>query len=120
MYHKVKNTLVGLGVVAAMILGGALVSEPVPAKTIGPSLALEAHQARIAAAIVEAAISIALAEGSEKSNDELSVDPAAVGHSDAQQAVEQDRKAKSSSRLRLELGMPYYSFGAMLPRRRES
>lgn len=31
MYHKIKNTLAGLGFVAAFVAGGLLFSEPVPA-----------------------------------------------------------------------------------------
>lgn len=115
MYYKVKNTLVGLGAVAAIILGGALVSEPVPAKTADSRLSTETVHTEVAFAIAQAAVSIAQAAVMA----ELAADATTAR---TEKAPEPERKpeTRSSSRLRLELGMPYYSFGAVLPRRRES
>lgn len=116
MYHKVKNTLVGLGAVAAIFGGGALVGEPVPAKTMDSSLSTEAMHAAVAFAIAQAAVSIAQAEVMA----ELAADAATPARAEKEREPEPKPETNSSSRLRLELSMPYYSFGAVLPRRRES
>ena len=85
MYHKVKNTLAGLGMVALFVAGGLFFSEPVPAGStpVAPA-SLPAVQARVA----DQALVLVL--------------------------------ARTRSQLRLQAGMPYYSFGALLPRREES
>lgn len=114
MYHKVKNTLVGLSAVAAIIAGGALVSEPVPAKTVDARYSTETVHTEVAFAIAQAAVSIAQAAVMA----ELAAD--ATANAEKEREPERKPETKSSSRLRLELGMPYYSFGAVLPRRRES
>lgn len=116
MYHKVKNTLVGLGAVAAIILGGALVSEPVPAKTADAGLSTETMHTEVAFAITQTAVSIAHAAVMA----ELAADATTTARTEKAPEPERKPETKSSSRLRLELGMPYYSFGAVLPRRRES
>lgn len=115
MYHKVKNTLIGLGAVAAIILGGALFSEPVPAKTADARLSTEIMHTEVAFSIAQAAVSIAQAAVMA----ELAAD-ATTARAEKEREPERKPETKSSSRLRLELGMPYYSFGAVLPRRRES
>lgn len=110
MYHKVKNTLVGLSMVAAFMVGGLVLGEPVtPAQ---PTQARDAMPAEIAVAIglLQIAAAIAAAESAPAGNE---LDEAAL-------RAARDARAKASARLRLELGMPYYSFGAMLPRRGES
>jgi hypothetical protein len=56
MYHKVKNTLAGLGFVAAFVAGGLLFSEPVPARG-GNALPV---QAPAPSAHAEAALALAL------------------------------------------------------------
>ena len=56
MYHKVKNTLAGLGFVAAFVAGGLLFSEPVPARG-GTQLPV---QVPAAAAHAEATLAMAL------------------------------------------------------------
>lgn len=84
MYHKAKNTLAGLGMVALFVAGGLLFSEPVPAEgpaQVVPAPAVEAEAADRALALV---------------------------------------LARTGSQLRLQSGMPYYSFGALIPRRQES
>ena len=83
MYHKVKNTLAGLGMVALFVAGGLLFSEPVPAGANRAPTALPAVQAQADEALV-----LVL--------------------------------ARTRSQLRLQSGMPYYSFGALIPRRQES
>ena len=57
MYHKVKNTLAGLGFVAAFIAGGLLFSEPVPARggnalPVHVPAATAQAEARVAVAMV--------------------------------------------------------------------
>ena len=55
MYHKIKNTLAGLGFVAAFVAGGLLFSEPVPATSRGlapiPAPAAATAQAETALAM---------------------------------------------------------------------
>ncbi len=116
MYHKVKNTLVGLGAVAAIIAGSALVSEPVPAKTVDARFSTETVHTEVAFAIAQAAVSIAQAAVMA----DLAADATTTASTEKQREPERKPETKSSSRLRLELGMPYYSFGTVLPRRRES
>ena len=58
MYHKVKNTLAGLGFVAAFVAGGLLFSEPVPGRD-GTPMQLPV-QAPAATAQAEAALAMAL------------------------------------------------------------
>ena len=84
MYHKVKNTLAGLGMVALFVAGGLLFSEPVPAG--GPAQFVPAPAVQADAA--DKALVVVL--------------------------------ARTGSQLRLQTGMPYYSFGALIPRRQES
>jgi hypothetical protein len=108
MYHKMKNTLAGLGIVAAFFTGGLLMSEPVPAEVAAPQI--EAPEAALALAVVKLALDLSQSQA-------LSTVQA--------EAAEAAHKAKAearqrASRVRLELGMPYYSFGTALPRRRES
>lgn len=83
MYHKVKNTLAGLGMAALFVAGGLFFSEPVPARPEGgqvaPALQAEAAEKALAVVLV-----------------------------------------RTGSQLRLQSGMPYYSFGALIPRRQES
>ena len=104
MYHKVKNTLAGLGMVAVFIAGGLFFSEPVPAETAPrvpvPAVAAQDPELALAIALVRTALTVAEHEML------------------AAQAAE--RRARRGSQLRLQSGMPYYSFGAMLPRRGES
>jgi hypothetical protein len=107
MYHKVKNTLVGLSMVAAFMVGGAVLGEPVPSAQPAPARSTEVA---IAIALLQVAAAIATADSA----------PAAAQLDDAALRAARDARAKASARLRLELGMPYYSFGAMLPRRGES
>lgn len=109
MYHKVKNTLVGLSIVAAFMVGGLLLGEPVPAQPEHTQRA-PAPEAALAVAMLQVAAAIAATESA----------PAAAQLDSAALRAARDARAKASARLRLELGMPYYSFGAMLPRRRES
>ena len=111
MYHKMKSTLAGLSFVVAFIAGGMLLSEPVPAKPTAAPLSAEAQEAAIALAAVKAAIRIAEAGLA-----------AQAAHEAEAQAAEAARHAakRLPSRSRLELSMPFYSFGAILPRRRES
>ena len=84
MYHKAKNTLAGLGMVALFVAGGLLFSEPVPAG--GPAQFVPAPAVQADAA--DKALVVVL--------------------------------ARTGSQLRLQTGMPYYSFGALIPRRQES
>ena len=84
MYHKVKNTLAGLGMAALFVAGGLFFSEPVPARPDGG----QAAPAPIQAEATEKALVVAL--------------------------------VRTGSQLRLQAGMPYYSFGALIPRRQES
>lgn len=106
MYHKVKNTLAGLAMSAAFMLGGMLLSEPVPAEMARPAAAAETQEAALAQAVLLAAVSLATNADSRPATQTVADEAAA--------------RARTKSRLRLELGMPYYSFGAMLPRRGES
>jgi hypothetical protein len=83
MYHKVKNTLAGLSMVALFIGGGLLFSEPVaggPARDLAPA--------------------------------------AAPARADGEQLLVV--LARAGSQVRLQAGIPYYSFGALIPRRQES
>jgi hypothetical protein len=115
MYHKVKNTLAGLVVVAAFTIGGVALGEPVPAKAPQSGLSIEASQAALALTLVHAAISLAQAEAMAE------IAAEAQGTGATPESLEAPKaKSRPASRQRLELGMPYYSFGAMLPRRRES
>ena len=82
MYHKLKNTLAGLGMVAIFVAGGLFFSEPVPAsRNPGHLPALQAQAADKALVLV---------------------------------------LARTRSQLHLQAGMPYYAFGALMPRRQES
>jgi hypothetical protein len=110
MYHKVKNTLVGLSMVAAFMVGGLVLGEPVT-----PPQPIQAHSAMspevaVAVGLLQIVAAIAAAESA----------PATTELDDAALRAARDARARASARLRLELGMPYYSFGAMLPRRGES
>lgn len=111
MYHKVRNTLTGLAIVFAIFSGGVLLSEPVPAKPVAQPMSAEAQQAAATLALIQAAVNIAQAGLAAQAAEEAEA-----------KATEAARHAppRSPSRLRLELGMPFYSFGAVLPRRRES
>lgn len=106
MYHKIKNTLAGLTFVAAFVAGGLLLSDPLPAAAAPAPAMLAADSQDVL--VARAVAIVLLAAGHEL----------AVRDDEAERA-ERARKLRSS-RLRLELGMPYYSFGAMLPRRGES
>jgi hypothetical protein len=110
MYHKVKNTLVGLSMVAAFMVGGAVLGEPVPTVPPAQARSAAAPEVAFAIALLQVAAAVVAAESA----------PAAAQLDDAALRAARDARAKASARLRLELGMPYYSFGAMLPRRRES
>jgi hypothetical protein len=111
MYHKMKNTLMGLAAVAAFVVGGVLFSEPAPAGIAQTPRSAESSQLELAFAVATLAMNLARAEA---------VADAASG--DALQAAQRARaEAKArATRVKLELGMPYYSFGAVLPRRAES
>lgn len=104
MYHKMKNTLAGLGFVAAFVAGGLLFADPVPGAAPHanplPAPTTEAPESALAMAIMRTALSVAQQEIL------------------AAQAAQ--RRARRGSQLRLQAGMPYYSFGALLPRRQES
>jgi hypothetical protein len=118
MYHKVKNTLAGLGMVVAFVTGGLFFSEPVPAENVrpmGPTVSSDHQEAALALALVKAAVVIAQAELAE----EMAESDATVEAIEA--AIEPAAAAtRRGSQLRMQVGMPYYSFGALLPRRRES
>jgi hypothetical protein len=117
MYHKVKNTLAGLGMVVAFVTGGLFFSEPVPAENVrpmGPTVSSD-QEAALALALVKAAVVIAQAGLAE----EMAESDATVEAIEA--AIEPAAAAtRRGSQLRMQVGMPYYSFGALLPRRRES
>jgi hypothetical protein len=106
MYLKMKNTLAGLSMVAAFMLGSVLISEPVPAEASRPQATTQTEPLDLALAVMRHALTTAEAEARAQAEDT------------AEQAKSAARAR--SARVRLELGMPYYSFGAMLPRRRES
>jgi hypothetical protein len=108
MYHKMKNTLAGLGIVAAFFTGGLLMSEPVPAEVVAPRA--EASEAALAVAVLKLALDLSQAQA-------LSTVQAEASEAAHKARTEARQRA---SRVRLELGMPYYSFGTVLPRRRES
>ena len=107
MYHKIKSTLAGLGMVAAFVAAGLTLGEPVAdarsATRPGPVVQSEAAAA---AMVLQTVLSLAAAEAADAAAREAA-------------NVRQQHRARAS-RLRLELGMPYYSFGAVLPRRGES
>lgn len=108
MYHKVRNTLASLGLVLAVFTGGILLSEPLPTQAArAPELSTEAQQVQAAFALVQAALALAQAAHAAEASTEQVAEP--------RHAPQRD-----PSRLKLELGMPYYSFGTLLPRRRES
>ena len=109
MYHKIKSTLAGLGMVAAFLAAGLTLGEPVaraqppvPAASVGTHD--DAH-----AIVLKTVLAVAAAEAAR----------AAAREAELTQDPGPQLRARAS-RLRLELGMPYYSFGAVLPRRGES
>ena len=107
MYHKIKSTLAGLGMVAAFVAAGLTLGEPVAHAQAAP---LPGHavdsNAAAAAIVLKAVLAVAAAEAAETAAREAAL-------------LQQQDRARAS-RLRLQLGMPYYSFGAVLPRRGES
>jgi hypothetical protein len=112
MYHKIKSTLTGLSFVLAFVATGALFADPIPTapspatRTLSP----EAREAALALAVVQTALRIA--------EHELT---AAAQRTEAEVRDELEAsRARRSARLKRELGMPYYSFGTLLPRRGES
>jgi hypothetical protein len=110
MYHKMKNTLMGLAAVATFVMGGVMFSEPTPANVAQPAKSLEAQQVELALAVASLALSVVKAE---------MVAEASAEAIDAAQQAQAEAKARAS-RVKLELGMPYYSFGTALTRRAES
>jgi hypothetical protein len=112
MYHKVKNTLAGLSMVLAFIVGGVALGEPVQPRQAAPQ---EFHatpataETAVAIALLQVAVAVAASEAVQ----------AADGADELAKRAGQLSRARAA-KLRLELGMPYYSFGAMLPRRGES
>jgi hypothetical protein len=110
MYHKMKNTLMGLGAVTSFVIGGLLFSDPAPADVAQPNTSPEAQQVELALAVASLALNLARAEiVAEAGSDAI----------DAAQRARAEAKARAT-RVKLELGMPYYSFDAVLPRRAES
>jgi hypothetical protein len=116
MYHKIRNTLTALSLAMGVIVATALFSGPAPAEAMAPAPAPTSQTAeeRIALAVLTAALTIAANElahqtASAQANPPVSPTPVTRGDD-----------VTSGSGLRLQLGMPYYSFGAILPRRGES
>lgn len=110
MYHKVKNTLMGFAAVAAFVLGGVALSEPVSTEVAQPQRSLEAQQVELAFTVARLALNLAQAEVVAEAGSEAL---------EGAQRAQTEAKARAS-RVKLELGMPYYSFGTVLPRRTES
>ena len=61
MYHKVRNTLTGLGFVFAAFCGSLLFGEPVPAEPAVAPMSAEAQEAAAALALVQTAVTLAQA-----------------------------------------------------------
>jgi hypothetical protein len=120
MYHKIRSTLTALGLSLGVITASVLFSGPIQAvpNAITPAIALTPEQAekRLALAILDAAISVAAA-GITLQTASANADPREQPASPRPDTAE---PVTSRTGLRLQLGMPYYSFGAILPRRRES
>ena len=110
MYHKAKNTLTGIVAAAAFLVGGALFSDPAPAEIAQPARVVEDAEAELALAVVRLALQVAKAELVSEARGEAI---------QAAQRASAESRARAS-RVKLELGMPYYSFGTALPRRAES
>lgn len=108
MYHKIKSTLAGLGMVAAFLAAGLTLGEPVARAQPVPAAAIGAHD-EAHAIVLKTVLAVAAAEAAK----------AAAREAELTQDPGPQLRARAS-RLRLELGMPYYSFGAVLPRRGES
>jgi hypothetical protein len=71
----------------------------------------EAQLTTLTLAVLQTVIAVAQAEAQAQAQEK---EPPAAQETDGHEA------ASAPSRLRLELGMPFYSFGTVLPRRRES
>lgn len=110
MYHKLKNTLMSLGLVAALFAGGFLFAEPLAPVSPQAAPAPQARELARALALVQVAVALAQANFEATQAGPAPVQGPTWGH----------RDGRAPSRPRLELGMPFYSFGTVLPRRRES
>ena len=107
MYHKTKSTLVGLGMVVAFMASGLFLAQPLPAKS--PIRAAHAPQVADTAILVRAVLAVTAAEQAAQAAELAAREARRIS----------DTRARSA-RLRLELGMPFYSFGAMRSRHQES
>lgn len=94
MYHKTRNTLMSLAIASMALASVALLGEPVSA-TAPPATATPSD------------------ESTQVEFAQLDTD---IPEVEATTSEHRADRARTSSRLRLELGMPYYSFGAVLPR----
>ena len=58
MYHKLRNTLAGLGVVLAMFTSGVLFSDPLPAKATATPVSAEAQLTTLTLAVLQTVIAV--------------------------------------------------------------
>jgi hypothetical protein len=119
MYHKIKSTVAGLGMAAAFFAASLMLQSPLkPATAAQPSQAqperrMDAQELAIRGLTL---IALSVIENELGAQPTEQADPAVPVTSEAPAAS----LSGAASRLRAQLGMPYYSFGAAFPRRGES
>ena len=115
MYHKIRNTLAGLALSAAFLVGGLLLSEPLPAEAAPAQAASPMHDGRTAAIALARLALVQLEAEIAAESSELQSSATATASDDSAA-----NPASPPARRRVQVSMPYYSFGALLPRRQES